>query len=152
MVRKLDEITRYFDKYCITEASAGNPELFKKLNELMDIVNALIEENNVHERQIDELQMKVKDQQIELNNHLCRLMVLEGSDGPVVVDKFEEQKKWIGKLCRFWDDGDKQYVYDVLDCIDTDLEDTFGCFKSKQHGHFCNCEAIKTHFDELFQD
>lgn len=152
MVRKLDEIAQYFDKYSITEASAGNSELFKKLNELMDIVNALIEENNVHERQIDELQMKIKDQQILLNNYLCRLMALEGSDGPVVVDRFEEPRKWIGKLCRFWDDDDKQYIYDILDCINTDLEDTHGCFISKQHGRFYNCEVVRTHFDELFQD
>lgn len=30
-----------------------------KLNDLIDIVNALVEENNIHEKQIDELQMKV---------------------------------------------------------------------------------------------
>lgn len=32
----------------------------EKVNELIAVVNALIEENNIHEKQIDELQMRVE--------------------------------------------------------------------------------------------
>ena len=35
-------------------------EWINKINELVDVVNTLVEENNIHERQIDELQMKLK--------------------------------------------------------------------------------------------
>ena len=35
----------------------------EKVNELIAVVNALIEENNIHEKQIDELQMRVEKQE-----------------------------------------------------------------------------------------
>ena len=39
-------------------------EMQHKINELVDIINALVEENNIHERQIDKLQMKAEDRMI----------------------------------------------------------------------------------------
>lgn len=81
--------------YTTIECSASNSDLFQKVNELIDVVNALVEENNIHEKQIDELQMKEP------------------------VDKFAEQKRWIGKLCRFWDDEEDCHfsiLVDVLKC------------------------------------
>lgn len=38
------------------------------------------------------------------------------------VDKFAEQKRWIGKLCKFWDEGDELYNYDILIGIMGDSE------------------------------
>lgn len=39
--------------------------LVGKINELADVVNALIKENNIHEMQIDELQMKLEPEKCE---------------------------------------------------------------------------------------
>ena len=44
-----------FDEF----AGVKEPTLVKKINEIIGVVNALTEENNIHERQIDELQMKI---------------------------------------------------------------------------------------------
>lgn len=63
-----------------------------KFNEIIDVVNALVEENNIHEKQIDKLQMKQDD-------------------------KYAEQKKWIGKLCRCWDSNIDGDVWGILQDI-----------------------------------
>ena len=51
--------------------------LVQKINELVDAVNVLIEENNIHEKQIDELQMevnkKVNNENIDNNKSLSGL-------------------------------------------------------------------------------
>lgn len=41
--------------------------LVDKINELVDYVNALIESNNVHEKQIDKLQMKLEPEKCAVN-------------------------------------------------------------------------------------
>ena len=39
-------------------------EVVDKVNELVEIVTALIKENNIHEKQIDELQMRLKNEKM----------------------------------------------------------------------------------------
>ena len=39
----------------------------EKINELVDYVNALIESNNIHEKQIDEIQMKLEPEKCAVN-------------------------------------------------------------------------------------
>ena len=83
-------------------------EIMDKLNELCDTVNTIQTEReaerfeiqewigileatrksvNIHEKQIDELQMKVEPEKCE-----------------APVDPYTEQRKWIGCICRFWND------------------------------------------------
>ena len=38
-----------------------------KINELVNYVNALIESNNIHEKQIDKLQMKLEPEKCAVN-------------------------------------------------------------------------------------
>lgn len=42
-------------------------DVLKKINELVGYVNALIESNNIHEKQIDELQMKLEPEKCAVN-------------------------------------------------------------------------------------
>lgn len=42
-------------------------EIWDKINELVDYTNALIESSNIHEKQIDELQMKLEPEKCEVN-------------------------------------------------------------------------------------
>ena len=60
-----------------------------KINELVDYVNTLCQEHDIHEEQIDKLQMK-------LEPHKCE--PVENAQDPYV-----EQHKWVGCLCWFWD-------------------------------------------------
>lgn len=60
----------------VKSVGMDNESLFNKTNELVDAVNALVESNNVHEKQIDELQMK--------NN---TVKSIEVHDGVMITDK-----------------------------------------------------------------
>lgn len=77
------------------EVEPDNTELREAINELIDMTNRL---------------------HIEINNHDCRLLSVESQiwdnneKKTEPADPFAEQKKWIGKLCRFWDDeGDSHF-------------------------------------------
>ena len=60
-IEKLPEFDR-------TEASIFHAErLYSVVNELVGYVNALIESNNIHEKQIDELQMKLEPEKCAVN-------------------------------------------------------------------------------------
>lgn len=69
----------------------------------------------------------VNKQQQQLNNHMCRLLLLEHPDSPdeddaiqevIHTDPYEEQVNWIGKLCKFWDyDGEEKW-FSILEHID----------------------------------
>lgn len=69
-------------------------KLAEKINELVDAVNSIV---SVQEKLID-----------------SRFVVETKHEDPV--DKFAEQRRWIGKLCKFWSDRDKpeKCVYDIL--------------------------------------
>ena len=65
------------------------------------VLESLVEENNIHEKQIDELQMKVEPEKCEIH-----------------IDQYAEQQKWIGRLCKFWDyDGEEKW-FSALEHID----------------------------------
>ena len=68
------EVTRKttgkIEKFVIENDRCGNVEwwdVVKKINELVDYVNALIESNNIHEKQIDKLQMKLEPGKCAVN-------------------------------------------------------------------------------------
>lgn len=92
-----------------------------KINELVDAVNTIQKEReaerfeiqewigileavrksvNIHEKQIDELQMKLEPEKCE------------------PADPYAEQRKWIGKVCRFWNFKDGAVDIGVLKAID----------------------------------
>lgn len=94
----------------LKSSEIGGKTFREKINELVVAVNkletmakntntvleSLVEENNIHEKQIDELQTKVN-----------KLAPVINFAQPKAKDKFAEQCKWLGKLCKFWD-GDEQ--------------------------------------------
>lgn len=93
-----------------------------KINELVDAVNTIQKEReaerfeiqewigileavrksvNVHEKQIDELQMKVEPEKCETRSENVQ------SDAKTRSENVQDPTKWLGKLCKFWD-GDEQ--------------------------------------------
>lgn len=94
------------------------------LNKFLETINALVEESNIHERQIDELQMKLEPEK-------CK----------TPADPYAEQRKWIGCICRFWYDNPNDTLLDYLDKIQTGKNGVE--YYSKESGDwFPNCEPV----------
>ena len=57
-----------------------------------------------------------------------------------VQDKFAEQRKWIGKLCKFWDIDNDNLYYGPL----TKIHDTSPyCYECNHRICYANCEPVK---------
>lgn len=66
MIEKLKRHIRVENGYEIS-CPPDEAEIIEKINELVEYVNALIESNNIHEKQIDELQMKIEPEKCAVN-------------------------------------------------------------------------------------
>ena len=123
-----------------------------KINELVDAVNkletmakntntvleSLVVENNIHEKQIDELQMKLEPGKCETRPENVRPDAESRPEN--VQDKFVEQRKWIGKLCKFWDIDNNNLYYGPL----TKIHDTSPyCYECNHKICYANCEPVK---------
>ena len=87
----------------------------RKINELVDAVNELQEMCKSCDNQIGILAEQIAKLQHDNSEKTnCQ---------ENVQDKFAEQRKWIGKLCKFWDDEDEGYVYEILIDIEDDGSD-----------------------------
>lgn len=109
------------------EAGNGSQicEICVKINELIDVVNALVEENNIHEKQIDELQMKLEPDKCE-----------------TPADPYAEQRKWIGKLCWFWNnDNEPDTCFGVLTGLFDEADRPFERSIGQQLYRYC--EPVK---------
>lgn len=129
-----------------------------KLNEVIDAVNkletmakntntvleSLVQENNIHEKQIDELQMKLEPEKCETR-------------AENVQDKFAEQRKWIGKLCRFWNkteytDDLYGFLTDIVPTNKYKAEDNyFVPFKDEFGSFYEHCEPVKPDDDIIYK-
>ncbi|MCQ2574538.1 MAG: hypothetical protein MJ156_00335 [Alphaproteobacteria bacterium] len=121
-----------------------------KINEIIDVVNILIKENNIHEEQIDELQMKDEDLAERINYTLAKVTddkeVLKQLDEKYKpADPFAEQRKWIGKLCKFWDKDKEKNSFTVLGAIENGMYYTEDC------EIFLNCEPVKPDDDVIYK-
>ena len=92
------------------------------------VLESLVQENNIHEKQIDELQMKAEPEKCE-----------------APTDPYAEQRKWIGKLCRFWDGKEEEKVFGILTTIDSDcgLSDMCPYWNDTTKNWFEHCEPVK---------
>lgn len=114
-----------------------------KINELIDVVNALVQENNIHEKQIDELQMKQDDRMIGS----VSFDKIEGKMNPEPVDPFAEQRKWVRKLCWFWNDGCCDYI-GILNKI-YDLDET--PFENDLLEKYQHCRPVRPDDDIIYK-
>ena len=65
-------------------------------------------------------------------------------------DKFAEQRKWIGKVCWFWDDDNTSSSCGILTSIDTETfkEPQFVCNDEYDYEH---CEPVKPDDDIIYK-
>ena len=104
--------------YCLAKSS-----VLIKINELVDAVNNL-QTSNAH-----------------IQKDLCEMRHPEAK-----VDPYAEQRKWIGKLCKFWDDDPNNYIFDKL------KEITFaGCYIKESGFMYEHCEPVKPDDDIIYK-
>ena len=132
MIEKLDRRLRQErdSGFTISEpVSIG--EMQEKINELVDIINELQESQNTYWIDIAEIK---KELQTRAEN---------------VQDKFAEQRRWIGKLCRFWDDNSKiTKNFGILTRID---EMAIVPYEAENGFWYCACEPVKPDDDIIYK-
>lgn len=106
-------------------------KLMQKINEIINVLNAIV--------------VETKDDTF-----------IGGSKKAEPVDKFAEQRKWIGKLCRFRDEDykDDQWDYGLLQAVA--IAETVHIWKtgSFKHnlGHWYDyCELVKPDDDIIYK-
>lgn len=123
------------DKFDSTEASIYHAEkLYAKVNQLVDAVNELQESQNTYWTDIAELK---KELQTRAENVQPDAKIRSEN----VQDKFAEQRKWIGQLCKFWDDNSKIIKhFGILTRID---ETAIVRYEAENGFWYCACEPVK---------
>lgn len=109
--------------------------IINKINELVDAVNELQENQNTYWTDIAELK---KELQTRPEN---------------VQDRFAEQRKWVGKLCKFWFADAEHPTFGILDFVDAGPHpEPFhtDCGESEQ-GWYPHCEPVKPDDDIIYR-
>lgn len=109
------------------------------------------------QKKINELVDAVNNQQIQLNNHECRLLDLHSRitalEDPTYheepADPYAEQKKWIGCLCRFWNFKDGAVDIGILKAIDN-LKPTIPYINDIDCS-YAFCEPVKPDDDIIYK-
>lgn len=97
-----------------------------EIQEWIGILEAVRKSVNVHEKQIDELQMKAEPEK-------CK----------TPADPYAEQRKWIGKACWFWDGNAQTKAFGQLNQIDP-LDDGQNAPYQTNYGQWYeHCEPVK---------
>jgi tRNA G10 N-methylase Trm11 len=146
-------------------------ECLEKLNELIDAVNAIQKEReaerfeiqewigileavrksvNVHEKQIDELQMKTEPEKCEIRSENVQPVAETRSEN---VHAVCPAVKYIGKVCRFWngDNGKKfKNIGVLIEILSADNKRRYTC-ASKPKKHFEFCEPVKPDDDIIYK-
>lgn len=118
MIEKLEPI-KEFDCSDTPQAKmqhhSYHNDCIKKINELVDAVNALVYENDKDSDWYDDTKHREQP-----------------------ADPYAEQRKWIGKLCWVWDEDGDERTFAKLNEIIEDDDRPFKCFTRWKH-----CEPVK---------
>ena len=144
----IDKIKNKTGTYCGQILPVRQDTIINKINELVDAVNRY--EDII--RQIGEWGSS-KGECLWCEN-LTKVKLGSESHPVNMQDKFAEQRKWIGKLCRFWDDDDKYCVFGILDDIDDNSQISGSraiYFDSESAGWWEHCEPVKPDDDIIYK-
>lgn len=125
MIEKLKGTERDYGAYITTEFTASNSDIFCKINELVDVVNSII---SVQDRMIG-----------------CTTLDIPES---YKTDHYAEQRKWIGKLCKFWDYDGEEKRFGILECINKNNPYPYCTSGDWWYGH---CEPVKSDDDAIYK-
>ncbi len=103
-------------------------ECLERLNEVIDAVNSLRDDCNL----------------------LMGYIAPEDKCESEPADPYAEQRKWIGKVCRFWDDDNTNSSCGILTSIDTETfkEPQFVCNDEYDYEH---CEPVSPDDDIIYK-
>lgn len=147
-------------------------EFLDKINELVDAVNTIQKEReaerfeiqewigilgavrksvNIHEKQIDELQKHTD----RLSCAILDLATPNGENKALEsikaepADPYAEQRKWIGRVCKFWNIDKDNATYGILEEVATN----WVCrFKAKDDPYLWDhCEPVKPDDDIIYK-
>lgn len=104
-------------------------DAISKINELVDAVN--------------ELQLTVS--KMENLEHLKKI----GQGFKNLQDPYAEQRKWIGKLCWFWDENPEDKIVDGLSHIDISNKHPY--VMCDHQVHYKHCEPVKPNDDIIYK-
>ncbi len=118
------------------DRGASEIEQVEAFNALVDAVNEL------------------QNMQVQVNDHEIRLTALDDPTGLTPADPYEEQRKWIGKLCWFWNRNDKccgilTAVFDNNKYGEDDQTEEYP-FQRDSVGCWQHCEPVKPDDDIIF--
>lgn len=106
----------------------------EKINELIDTVNGILDYAPL------EMTMKAEPKTRSEN-----VQPDAESRSENVQDPYAEQRKWVGKLCWFWDEKEEEKVFGILTTIDSDcgLSDMYPYWNDTTKNWFEHCEPVK---------
>ena len=110
-------------------------DIILKINELVDTVDELKQFVNSCDKQIGILAEQISKLQTRAEN----VQSDTESRPENVQDPYTEQRKWIGKLCMFWNDYKSEYIVDFLRAV-SETRQTFPFRGNKDW--YKNCEPI----------
>ncbi len=157
MIEKIDKsIAVKLSSYSMLPNMMVATTIMEKINELVDAVNelqnmqvqvndhelkisTLIDENNIHDKQIDKLQMALESS------------LPDGDDAiqECINDPYAEQRRWIGKICKFRDNDEEKWHHGILKSID-DTETDFPFWDSECY-EWAMCEPVKPDDDIIYK-
>ena len=112
--------------------------LVQKINELVDAVNSLRDDCNLL---MGYIAPENKCEPAE-----------NGKFAKIAQDPYAEQRKWIGKLCRFWDDDafvtSNDWAFGILTSIDKGMQYQYCC---NENCNFKHCEPVKPDDDIIYK-
>lgn len=157
MIEKLQtSLANEINAYSMTQNHVVAGIIIDKINELIDAVNGIQKEReeerfeiqewisiieavresvNIHEKQIDGLQMKLEPEK-------CK------APAKNVQDRFAEQRKWIGRLCKFRDNYEDKWHFGVLEEIYQHSDFPFG---DSENFEWAICEPVKPDDDIIYK-
>ena len=110
--------------------------------EIQTVVNQLVDAVNYHQKWLGDIQCHIDTQPTE-NPTISKMEN---------VDPYAEQRKWVGKICRFWNDDEslEDSTYgELVNIFDAPHEDCpFQCGYGEWYEH---CEPVKPDDDIIFK-
>lgn len=117
--------------------------LLLKVDELVDAINELQGQVDDHEQAFDDCARDITKIETMLKNINTTNSKMEN---------VAEQRKWIGKLCRFWDDDvfvtSNDWAFGILTSIDKGMQYQYCC---NENCNFKHCEPVKPDDDIIYK-